>query len=70
MLKLQPREIVEPLSGTSDSAANPIGASFDEHYNWLDSSLDLAHGLDVISLPDDTDLPATRQPQRVPPRTG
>ena len=70
MLKLQLREIGATLPSEVRGAESSQGGSSDERSIWLDSSLDLQRGLDVVELKIDLVLPDLPEPTGSPTRKG
>jgi hypothetical protein len=66
MLKLHIQEIRAPLSNVSGPAIAPATSPRD-NFGWLDSSLDLECGLDVLDLPVDLLWPDLKEPAVRPP---
>jgi hypothetical protein len=66
MLTLHIREIGAPLSGVSRPEIAP-DTSAQDSFGWLDSSLDLESGLDVLDLSDDLHLRDLKEPPTRPP---
>ena len=70
MLKLQLREIGATLPGEGRGGESSPGGSLDERSIWLDSSLDLQRGLDVVELKIDLVLPDPPESTGAPMRKG
>lgn len=65
-MKLTPSVITGPLAGQSEHRARPPAATDKGPYPWLDSSLDLERGLDVIELSFGEAARVLREPSRAP----
>ena len=70
MLKLQVREIGATLPSEGRGGESAPSGSSDERSIWLDSSLDLQRGLDVVELKIDLVLPDLPEPTSAPTRKG
>ena len=68
-MKLTPSVINGPLVGQSQHRARPPAVTDTGPYPWLDSSLDLERGLDVIELSFGEAARVLREPYRSPSRT-
>jgi hypothetical protein len=68
VLKLQPREVGAAIAGQSQDRTTAPDVSSRERYPWLDSSLDLMHGLDVVELSIEELARVFREPTRTLPK--
>jgi len=66
MMRLVVRHIGARLSGGSDDSSAAPAMLSNDRFNWVDSSLELERGLDVLELSVDVLLPDIKETE--PPR--